>query len=132
MQNLSWPISPLTNNFLKFFEIPMVRNRKKLSIVVYRCQKYHWNWKYLSWMNIYVKYINGNRETINTIFYSYLNSNTKNHCHRKQNLIQSSNIKFTSVIKLDCCKDLFLSKVTIKKTFKNLLTVCFSASAYWA
>ena len=43
-----------------------------------------------SWMDIYVKYINGKGEIINIIFDSYINNNTKDHCHRKENLVISN------------------------------------------
>ena len=45
---------------------------------------------HLSWMNIYVKYINGKGEIINIIFDSYVNNDTKYHCHRKENLVISN------------------------------------------
>ena len=60
---------------------------------------------------------------IDIIFDGYLDSNTKDHCHRKRNPIQSNNIEFTSAIRLDCRKDLFLSNSSNKQAFINLLTI---------
>ena len=36
-------------------------------------------------LDSYVKHVNGIGENINIIFDGYLNSNTKDHCHRKRN-----------------------------------------------
>ena len=79
------------NNFLKLFQISTVRDRKKIVNSGIKMYKIPWKLEVhfnLSWMVIYVKYIYGKGEIININFDIYLNSNTKDHCHRKQNLTQ--------------------------------------------
>ena len=74
-------------------------------------------------LDSYVKYVNGYGDNVDIIFDGYSNSNTRGHCHRRRNPIQSTNIEFTANMKLDCRKDLFLSNTSNKEHFVNLLTV---------
>ena len=74
-------------------------------------------------LDSYIKLVNGIGENIDIIFDGYLNSNTKDHCHRNRNPIQSNTIEFTSAMILDCRKDLFLSNSNNKQTFTDLLSV---------
>ena len=78
------------NNFLKLLQLSTVRDRKIVSggIQMYKIPRKLEIRFNLSWMVIYVKYIYGKREMINIILDIYLNSDTKDHCHTKQNLTQ--------------------------------------------
>ena len=60
-------------------------------------------------LDSYMKHVDGMGKGIQIIFDGYLSSNTKDHCHRKRNCIQSSATELTSSKLLDCRKDLFLS-----------------------
>ena len=60
-------------------------------------------------LDSYVKHVDGMGKGIHIIFDGYLSSNTKDHCHRKRNPIQSNAIELTSSMLLDSRKDLFLS-----------------------
>ena len=55
------------------------------------------------------------------IFDGYLNSNTKDHCHKRRNPIQSMEMLCALDTALDCRKDLFLSNSKNKQAFVNLL-----------
>ena len=81
-------------------------------------------------LDSYVNYVNGIGEYIDIMFDGYLNSNTKDHCHRRRYPIQSTNIEFTSDMKLDCKKDLFLSNCSNKQSFINLLVIWLKSACY--
>ena len=59
-------------------------------------------------------------DNIDIIFDGYLDSNTKEYCHRKRNPIQSNKIDFSSNMLLYYHKDLFLSNSSNKQSFVNL------------
>ena len=84
-------------------------------------------------LDSYVKYVEkhfGKGATI--IFDGYLTNNTKDHCHRKRYPIRSNKIDFTSNMKLDCKKDLFLSNSTNKHMFVQLLVVWLLTAGHHA
>ena len=62
----------------------------------------------------YVSYANHMGDNTEIIFDGYLANNTKYHCHRKRNPIQSNEINFSLNMLLDCWKDLFLSNSSDK------------------
>ena len=74
-------------------------------------------------LDSYLKHVNGMGKGIHIIFDGYLSSNTKDHCHRKRNHIQSNAIKLTSSMLFDCRKDLFLSSNGNKQMFIDLLAI---------
>lgn len=71
-------------------------------------------------------------ENLYIFFDGYLDSKTKDQCHRKWNPIQSNWIDFTSNMILDCRKDLFLSNSTNKHLFVNLLVVWLISAGHHA
>ena len=68
-------------------------------------------------LDAYVKHVDGYGENLHVIFDEYLNINTKDHCRRCRNPIQSMDIDFTSGTRLDCQKELFLSNNQNKQRF---------------
>ena len=71
----------------------------------------------------YVKHVDDMGKGIHIIFDGYLSSNTKDHCLRKRNPIQSNAIELTSPMLLDCKKDLFLSNNGNKHMFIDQLAI---------
>ena len=81
-------------------------------------------------LDSYVTYLNRFGDKVDLIFDGYMNSNTKDHCHRHRSPIQSLHIDFTSDMKLDCHKDLFLSNPENKQNVINLLAIWLIAAGH--
>ena len=75
----------------------------------------------------YVKYVNKLGDHVVVVFDGYANSNTKDHCHRRKNPVQATEINFSTDMKLDCRKELFLSNNSNKQTHINLLVSYLNA-----
>ena len=74
-------------------------------------------------LDSYVKHVDDLGKGIHIIFDGYLSSNTKDHCHRKRNPIQSNAIELTPSMLLDWRKDLLLSNNGNKQMFIDLLAI---------
>ena len=78
----------------------------------------------------YVQYVQRIGDHMHIVFDGYLESNTKDHTHKRRNPLQGFKIDFTPDMITDCSKEIFLSNPENKQKFIDLLGANLSVAGF--
>ena len=78
----------------------------------------------------YVQYVQRIGDHMHIVFDGYLESNTKDHTHKRRNPLQGFKIDFTPDMITDCSKEIFLSNPENKQNFIDLLGANLSVAGF--